>query len=69
MERLQRAFALAQPLGALHLALIYQGSMLPNVEVPWTMEEIVPDRLRKVLQHCKSSHAATGCGAAGIVLS
>ena len=51
-ERLVQAFELAQRLAPLHLALIYRNVILPNMEVKWEMEAMVPYYLKMLLK-CK----------------
>lgn len=47
---LVRAFELAQPLAALHHALTYHELILPNMEVRWEMELMVPFYLKMLLR-------------------
>ncbi|MBX0329968.1 hypothetical protein K2Z83_20075 [Oscillochloris sp. ZM17-4] len=48
--RLERAFELAQPLAALHHAVTYQQVVLPNMEVAWEMELMLPFYLKMLLR-------------------
>jgi hypothetical protein len=50
MDRLLRAFDLAQTLAPLHAALIYQTRILPNMEARWEMENMPPFFLRMLLK-------------------
>jgi hypothetical protein len=47
---LTRAFELAQPLAALHHALAYHTSVLPNMEIKWEMELMLPFYLKMALR-------------------
>jgi hypothetical protein len=47
---LTRAFELAQPLAALHHALTYHTVVLPNIEVKWEMELMLPFYLKMALR-------------------
>ncbi len=47
---LARAFELAQPLAALHHALTYHTVILPNIEVKWEMELMLPFYLKMALR-------------------
>lgn len=47
---LARAFELAQPLAALHHALTYHADVLPNLEVAWEMELMLPFYLKMALR-------------------
>lgn len=47
---LARAFELAQPLAALHHALTYHSVILPNLEVRWEMELMLPFYLKMALR-------------------
>lgn len=47
---LVRAFELAQPLAALHHALAYHAVVLPNFEVAWEMELMLPFYLKMALR-------------------
>ncbi|NTU85900.1 MAG: phosphotransferase, partial [Chloroflexales bacterium] len=44
------AFELAQPLAALHHALTYHSVVLPNIEVKWEMELMLPFYLKMALR-------------------
>ncbi|NNJ12470.1 aminoglycoside phosphotransferase family protein [Chloroflexales bacterium ZM16-3] len=48
--QLERAFELAQPLAALHHAITYQQVVLPNMEVAWEMELMLPFYLKMLLR-------------------
>jgi hypothetical protein len=48
--QLERAFELAQPLAALHHAITYQRVVLPNMEVAWEMELMLPFYLKMLLR-------------------
>lgn len=48
--QLERAFELAQPLAALHHALTYHRLVLPQMEVAWEMELMVPFYLKMFLR-------------------
>jgi hypothetical protein len=47
---LARAFELAQPLAALHHARTYRQAILPNMEVAWEMELMLPFYLKMLLR-------------------
>lgn len=47
---LEHTFELAQPLAALHQALTYQEVVLPNMELRWEMELMVPFYLKMLLR-------------------
>jgi hypothetical protein len=49
-EDLLRAFELAQPLAALHHALTYHRVVLPNMELKWEMELMLPFYLKLLLR-------------------
>lgn len=48
---LVRAFELAQPLAALHHALTYHQVVLPNMELKWEMELMLPFYLKLLLRN------------------
>jgi hypothetical protein len=50
MDRLLTAFELSQPLAALHYALTYHRIVLPGMEAPWEMENMLPMYLKLVLR-------------------
>lgn len=50
MDRLVEAFELSQPLAALHHALIYHELVLPNMEIKWEMELMLPFYLKMLLR-------------------
>ncbi|NJM08947.1 hypothetical protein HC891_26250 [Candidatus Gracilibacteria bacterium] len=47
---IERAFEIAQPLGALHHALTYYRFVLPHMESKWEMELMVPFYLKMLLR-------------------
>jgi len=47
---LARAFELAQPIAALHHALSYHQTVLPNMELRWEMELMLPFYLKMLLR-------------------
>lgn len=49
-DRLIHAFELAQPLAALHHALAYHQRVLPNMELRWEMELMLPFYLKMLLR-------------------
>lgn len=49
-KRLIEAFELSQPLAALHHALIYHQLVLPNMEIKWEMELMLPFYLKMLLR-------------------
>lgn len=53
--RLVEAFELAQPLAALHHALAYHQVVLPNMELRWEMELMLPFYLKMLLRTVGSS--------------
>ncbi|PDW03114.1 phosphotransferase family protein [Candidatus Viridilinea mediisalina] len=48
--KLTQAFELAQPLAALHHALIYHRIVLPNLEIKWELELLLPFYLKMALR-------------------
>lgn len=55
---LVHAFELAQPLAALHHARAYHRVVLPNMEVRWEMELMLPFFLKLMLRHARQDQAA-----------
>jgi hypothetical protein len=51
---LARAFELAQPLAAIHHAAAYHTVVLPNMEVRWEMELMLPFFLKLALRHAEA---------------
>ncbi|NTV62547.1 MAG: phosphotransferase [Oscillochloris sp.] len=49
-RRLERAFELSQPLAALHHAITYQQIVLPQIEVAWEIDLMLPFYLKMVLR-------------------
>jgi hypothetical protein len=49
MNHLLDTFELAQLLSPIHHALIYHRLILPNMEIKWEMERMLPQSLRKLL--------------------
>ena len=47
---LTSAFELAQPLAALHHAIIYHTVVLPNMEVKWELDLMLPFYLKMALR-------------------
>lgn len=52
-RQLERAFELAQPLAALHHAITYQQVVLPQIEVTWEIELMLPFYLKMGLRLTK----------------
>lgn len=59
LNRLRQAYALAEPLGFLHLALHYHRFLLPSVEVSWDMPRLIPRFLRLCLKSWEACQAET----------
>src|SRR5690606_29015960 len=59
IEDLLHATQLAQPLAALHHAIVYYANILPNIETQacWEMENMLPYYLRKLLDLLRAQTA------------
>jgi hypothetical protein len=57
MERLVQAFELAQPLAALHYALVYHQVIMPSLEprAHWELADMLPYYVRRVLKQIQHS--------------
>ncbi|MBI1744910.1 phosphotransferase [Candidatus Acetothermia bacterium] len=54
MEKLKRIFKLADLLAPLHYATLYHTHILPNMEVQWEMEKMIPFYLKKLMRSFSS---------------
>ena len=55
MEKLKRIFKLADLLAPLHYATLYHMHILPNMEIQWEMEKMIPFYLKKLLRSFSSN--------------
>jgi len=56
MRKLKRIFRLVDLLAPLHYATLYHTHILPNMEVQWEMEKMIPFYLKKLLRPFSSKH-------------